>query len=151
MARRTKLWTSTFDRDNGKTFLLTEMSADKAERWAIRMVMALMNANVEVPEGSLQAGMSGLSAFLVQGVHSLAGLKYIAVADLLDEMMTCVQYQPAPNMPPQPIWEGGNSQIEEVKTRLMLRLEVLELHLGFSLAVLRSNTRETSGPATDAA
>jgi hypothetical protein len=151
MARRTKLWTSTFDRDNGKTFLLTEMSADKAERWAIRAVLALTNANVEIPEGSLQAGMSGLAAILIHGVRSLAGLKHEAIADLLDEMLTCVQFQPAPNLPPQPLWLGENSQIEEVKTRLWLRLEVLELHLGFSLAALPSNTPERSGETMVAA
>lgn len=127
------------------------MSADKAERWAIRMVLALTNANVEVPEGSLQAGMSGIAAILAQGVRNLAGLKFEAVSDLLDEMMTCVQYQPAANLPPQPLWTGDNSQIEEVRTRLSLRMEVLELHLGFSLAALQSTTRETSEPTTDAA
>lgn len=151
MARRTRLWTATQDRDAGKTFLITEMSADKAERWAIRMVLALTNANVEVPEGSLQAGMSGIAAILAQGVRNLAGLKFEAVSDLLDEMMTCVQYQPAANLPPQPLWAGDNSQIEEVRTRLSLRMEVLELHLGFSLAALQSTTRETSEPTTDAA
>lgn len=127
------------------------MSADKAERWAIRMVLALTNANVEVPEGSLQAGMSGIAAILAQGVRNLAGLKFEAVSDLLDEMMTCVQYQPAANLPPQALWAGDNSQIEEVRTRLSLRMEVLELHLGFSLAALQSTTRETSEPTTDAA
>ena len=151
MARRTKLWTSTFDRDAGKTFLLTEMSAEKAERWAIRAVLALMNANVEVPEGSLQSGMAGLSAILVHGVRSLSGLKYIAIADLLEEMMDCVQFQPQPPLPPQKLWRDENCQIEEVQTRIALRVEVLELHLGFSLAALVSNTRETSGPTTDAA
>lgn len=157
MARRTKLWTSTFDRDAGKTFLLTEMSADKAERWAIRMVMALANAKVEIPEGSLQAGMSGLAAILTHGVRSLAGLKYEAVSDLLDEMMTCVQFKPqgpspgSPELPPQQLFADPNCQIEEVKTRLWLRMEVLELHLGFSLAALASSTPATSGPTTGAA
>lgn len=151
MARRTKLWTATEDRDARKTFLITEMSADKAERWAIRMVLALTNANVEVPEGSLQAGMSGIAAILAHGVRGLAGLKFEAISELLDEMMTCVQYQPAANLPPQPLWTGENSQIEEVRTRLSLRMEVLELHLGFSLAALQSTTRETSAPKTDAA
>ncbi len=127
------------------------MSADKAERWAIRMVLALTNANVEVPEGSLQAGMSGLAAMMAQGVRGLAGLKFDAISALLDEMMECVQFQPAANIPPMPILKGEASQIEEVPTRLSLRMEVLELHLGFSLAALASTTRETSAPTTDAA
>ena len=79
MARRTKLWTATHERDAGKTFLITEMSADKAERWAIRMVLALTNANVAVPEGSLQAGMSGVAAILASGVRGLAGLKFESI------------------------------------------------------------------------
>jgi hypothetical protein len=151
VARRTKLWTATHERDAGKTFLITEMSADRAERWAIRMVLAVVNAGVKVPEGSLQAGMSGIAAILATGVRSLAGLKFEAISELLDEMLTCVQYQPAPNLPPQPLWTGDNCQIEEVRTRLALRMEVLELHLGFSLAALASNTPETSAPTADAA
>lgn len=151
MSRRTALWTATHDRDAGKTFLITEMSADKAERWAIRMVLALTNANVEVPEGSLTAGMSGVASILAQGVRGLAGLKYASIADLLDEMMECVQFQPQPHLPPQALFKGENCQIEEVRTRLELRMEVLSLHVGFSLAALLSSTRGTSGQTTDAA
>jgi hypothetical protein len=151
VARRTALWTATHDRDANKTFLLTEMSADKAERWAIRMILSLTNANVEVPEGALTSGMSGMAAVLAQGVRGLAGLKYASISDLLDEMMECVQFQPAPNLPPQPLWKGENCQIEEVRTRLELRMEVLSLHVNFSLAALVSNTRKTSAPTTDAA
>lgn len=151
MARRTALWTATHDRDNGKEFLLTEMSADKAERWAIRMVLALTNANVEVLEGSLTAGMSGVAAVLANGVRGLAGLKYASISDLLDEMMECVQFKPPGNLPPIPLFKGENCQIEEVRTRLELRMEVLSLHVGFSLAALLSSTRKTSVPTTDAA
>ena len=128
------------------------MSADKAERWAIRMVLALTNANVEVPEGSLQAGMSGIAAILAHGVRGLAGLKFEAISGLLDEMMECVSIpSPVNGAAPIPLFTGENSQIEEVRTRLSLRMEVLELHLGFSLAALQSTTRETSAPKTDAA
>ena len=37
-------------RDNGKTFRVTEMSADRAERWAIRCLLALANAGAKVPD-----------------------------------------------------------------------------------------------------
>lgn len=151
MARRTKVWTADYGRDRGKQFLLTELPADAAERWATRAFLAMTNANIEVPDGALQSGMAGIAATLAAGVRALAGLKYDAVGPLMDEMLSCVQFVAPGTAQPQPLWTGENSQIEEVRTRLALRVEVLELHLGFSLAALASSTPETSGTTPVAA
>ena len=62
MARNTKSLTiSAEGRDKGKTFLLTEMSAVRAEKWAARAVLALLKSGVELPEDAAQAGLAGIA------------------------------------------------------------------------------------------
>lgn len=138
MARKTKVVTiDKPGRDIGKQFLLTEMPADQAERWAMRALLALANAGARMPEGAVDSGMAGFeaswSALLVQGIKSLAGLRWEDAAPLVDELMACVVYQ-ASSTVSMPIMAGGASQIEEVTTRLHLRYEVLQLHVDFSVA-----------------
>ena len=139
MARRTnKVTISEAGRDKGKTFLLTELPADQAERWAIRCLLAIANSGSKLPDDALEAGMAGLAltvrSFIVVGLRSLQGMRYDDVGDLLDEMLGCIQYCPPGGLPPQKLFEGENCQIEEVATRLTLRWEVLQLHINFSLA-----------------
>jgi hypothetical protein len=145
MGRREKLIQITAEgRDRGKTFMLREMPADQGERWAIRMLLALANGGAKLPDGVLEAGMAGLAvtmpALIAVGLRSLAGLRYEDVAPLLDEMMGCVQYIPPGQLPAQGIMAGEYAQIEEIATRLQLRYEVLQLHVGFSLAGGASTT-----------
>lgn len=134
------------------------MSADQAERWALRLFFALANAGTKLPEGSVNAGMAGLAntlqGLLVQGLAALQGLKYTDVGPLLDEMMHCVKFRPpggnADGSLDQQLFPGESSQIEEVATRLKLRWELLELHLGFSLAAGFPNS-ESPGSAENPA
>lgn len=142
MARRTA--TITIDakgRDEGKRFLLTEMSADQAEAWAMRALLALTNAGVELPDEVLSAGMAGIATI---GIRALGKLSYTVAAPLLAEMMDCVQIvMPAAT---RPLLHGDGGDIEEVKTRLTLRLEVFKLHLDPSLVAAIPTT--ASGRAT---
>ncbi len=137
MARRTRSFVATYGRDKGKTFIITEMPADQAERWASRALLALANGGTQLPDGVLDAGLAGLASMagvFVMSVRALQGLEYHKVGPLLDEMMDCVQYVPAGGIPPQKLFTGENSQIEEVQTRISLRGEVLQVHTDFSLA-----------------
>ncbi len=109
-------------RDHGKMFLLTEMSAAKAEEWALRALLALTNAGAEIPDDS--AGIAGLAA---AGFEALNKLTFAQVKPLLDEMFTCVQYVHKAGHPPQ----DADENIEEVTTRLQLRKAVFQLHTGF--------------------
>jgi len=119
-------------RDNGKTFILTEMAATKAEDWAIRVMFALGSANVEVPEGALQLGMSALAEI---GLKKLFAVNAEQMRPLLSELMECVEFVPNPQKPQVKIrFPMFESQIEEVRTLLTLKWEVLKLHLDFSLA-----------------
>lgn len=127
MARRTKLYTVAGDskknRDVGKTFLITEMAAAQAEAFAIRALLALAAAGIEVPDET--QGIAGLAA---AGYEALKHLKYTDLKPLLDEMFTCVQYQHKPNHPPVPV---DDANIEEVSTLLTLRKEIFKVHTDF--------------------
>lgn len=132
MARRTKSITiegGAENRDAGKTFLITEMPADQAERWATRALLQLAAAGVELPDGAIGSGLAG---FAQASVQALDKLDYDKLAPLLAEMMDCVRYQPlAQGVAPLPLLEGAASQIEEVSTRITLRMAVLQIHVGF--------------------
>jgi hypothetical protein len=126
-------------RDKGKTFLLTEMSALQAEKWARRALLALCNKHVEIPPDIVDRGVEGL---LHVGITALSGVDFHEAEPLFDEMLTCVQIVPDPESNPSfkrpPQAEGD---IEEVATILLLRGRVWELHTGFSLAALGQTLR----------
>jgi hypothetical protein len=153
MARRTALITISDpkSRDHGKTFRVTEMAADVAERWAIRCLLAFANAGARLPDGVLESGMAGIQAtlpgLLIQGLRSLAGLQYDDAAPLLDDMLGCVDFKTPGQDSYFPLRGSGMTQVEEVSTLLKLRYEVLQVHLNFSLADALSKSSESS-PAT---
>lgn len=111
-------------RDNGKVFVLTEMSAYQSENWAARAIFAMMNAGVDIPDNIAEAGLAGIAAL---GIKSLTHVSFEAAKPLLDEMLECVQFQPSPKV----IRALVETDIEEVATLLRLRKEVFALHLDF--------------------
>lgn len=121
-------------RDAGKVFKITELSADGAERWAMRAFFALMNAGIEVPDDIASLGMAGIAHI---GLKSLARVPFEAAEPLLNEMLHCVQIVPDPSKPAvvRTLIEGD---IEEVSTLLKLRKAVLDLHLEFLKAAAPS-------------
>lgn len=153
MARRTKLVTITSEgRDINKSYLITEMSAYQAEKWAYKTLLALSRGGFELPPGIFDAGMEGLASImpylLVIGFRSLHAARWEELEVLLDEMMACVQYKPPQlDLPAQDLRNDTTSQIEEIRTRVELRKEVLMLHVDpFTLAAF-----QTSAPADNQA
>ena len=131
MARKTKTVVIEAEgRDKGKTFLLTELPALAAERWAIRALMAVADAGIDLPNTAIGAGMSALA---VVGIQAVFRVPYERADPLLNEMMTCIQIIPDPKRPFPRALLDGSDDIEEVSTVLVLRSEVLELHVGFSV------------------
>lgn len=125
-------------RDKGKVFLITEMSAKQGEEWAMRALLALTGANVEIPEDFSNLGMAGLAQI---GLRGLMGLHWETAKPLLDEMFTCVQIIPDPKKPhiARPLLDDDQNQdIEEILTRMKLRGEIWQLHAGFLKAVAPS-------------
>lgn len=130
------------NRDKGKLFRVTEMPAERAEDWALRLFLGLARSGFEIPDEVQQMGMRGLA---VIGLKALGGLEYGDAKVLMDEMMECVsivrdQQHPQSASPLLP------EDIEEVSTRFELRKEVFELHTGFSTA--DDGQKSTSAPAT---
>lgn len=121
--RRTEIVEITEGRDAGKKYQITEMSAEAAEWWAFRALQAIAGADAEL---NLQAPLADMAA---QGIKALAKVHPEQARPLLDEMMGCVQILVPATQKPRPLLDGD---IEDVKTRFMLRKAVVELHLGFS-------------------
>lgn len=120
--RRTEIVEITEGRDAGKKYQITEMSAEAAEWWAFRALQAIAGADAEL---NLQAPLSDMAA---QGIKALAKVHPEQAKPLLDEMMSCVSV----SLPAGASRDLLANDIEDVKTRFMLRKAVVELHLGFS-------------------
>jgi len=125
-------------RDKGKTFVLTEMDASRAEGWAMRAILALMHGGVDLPEGFEQMGMAGMAEI---GIRALSGLRWEEAKPLMDEMWECVQIQPDPTKP-MIVRKLVEEDIEEISTRIKLRKEVFDLHVDFLKAVAPSSSEE---------
>lgn len=128
MARQVINYTVEQDgRDKGKCFVITEMPASQAERWAMRALLALMRNNAEIPEGTEQLGMAGL---VQVGLRAFAGIRWEDAEPLIEEMMGCVKIMPNPSKPSvvRPLIE---EDIEEVATRIELRKQIWSLHTDF--------------------
>ena len=129
MARKTEYVTiDKAGRDLGKTFVITEMSAFAAERWATKAFLALANSGIDLPQG-MAAGMQGLAAL---GLEALGKIKYDDAEPLLDEMLECVRFKPSEKAPPREIIIGDDGDIEEIATLLTLRMAIFKLHVNFS-------------------
>lgn len=128
MARKTETLTISDDgRDKGKTFVLTEMPAIQGDRWAAQALSLIIKAGQDLPTGAAEAGMAGLAAAPLTSLPVLQALQDPS----LDAWWECVKYQHAPKHPLQTIFQGEACQIEEISTVSLLRMKVLEMHIGF--------------------
>jgi hypothetical protein len=147
MARKTCIYTETREgRDLGKSFFIEEMSASQAERWATRALSVASKSGIDLPQEMLKSGMAG---FVVLGMRAFLSAPWHETQPLLDEMFACIEFIPDPKRPDikRPLVE---SDIEEVTTRLALRQEVLDLHLGFfkaAVQLIRSAASTAMGQA----
>lgn len=132
-------------RDFGKSFLITEWPAMRAEKWAIRVFIALARGGVEVPDDIKDLGMAGVA---MVGMKMLAGLDPDDAEPLLDQMWECVQHLPdGSESSAVKLNLGGSETVQEVGTLLTLRSEIVEIHTGFSVAGRLS--KGTNQPALD--
>ena len=84
------------NRDNGKTFLINEMSAAQAEAWGLNALTLVAQSGINLPEGISSYGMAGMALL---GLDSLMKVDFVRAKPLLDEMMGCVQFVPDPAKP----------------------------------------------------
>ena len=149
MARKTKevrITSGTLEtnRDHGKLFVITEMSAMNAERWASDALHGLTQAGVELPDDIKSAGTMGIATL---GMKALGGVPPDVMHDLMDRMMTCIVYYPDPQrrevfrpatgLPPY------ENDIEEISTLARLRGECFMLHTNFTWADVKSLAAQT--------
>ncbi len=116
--------TGDLSRDVGKTFLITEMPASQAERWAMKALLAVARAGIDLPVGLYEQG--SMRTLAVLGLQAVTSIQFEEAEPLLDEMMKCVQI-----VEQKATRDLTEDDIEEVRTRLLLRRKVLELHVGF--------------------
>lgn len=129
-------------RDEGKTFVLTEMPADQAERWLMRMLEAL-SKSADVGAAVRIGGYAGLYAL---GIRALVGAPFSQTEPLYKELMDCVKIKE------KAVTRSITSDdVEEVATRMQLKDEVFKLHTGFSVADKLSELWRTSLSALEAA
>lgn len=144
MRKTSKYVVSEEGRDKGKTFVITEMPASKAEAWAVKAILALMEGDVQIPEGFERMGMAGMAEI---GIRALSGLKWEVAEPLLDEMWKCVQIIPDPSRPTI-IRDLIEEDIEEVMTRIKIRLEIWNLHTDFLNAAVNSSSGVSTAATT---
>ena len=125
-------------RDSGKHFHLLEMCAYDGEKWAMQIMLALARSGVSIPEEIVDSGMSGMARYYM---HLISGVAFPEIEPLFDQMWSCVTIIPdITKLSPDPMNPmNGNVphrralnirvDIEEVDTLVLLRAEVLRLHL----------------------
>jgi hypothetical protein len=128
-------------RDAGKAFLITEMYAYDAEKWARNVWLAMKGTAGFVPDDVSELGMVGIAVRTINAFLA-ADIDPARFDPLMDQMMTCVQIvrdprnhpevaMPLPHPPPSPT---PFPDLEEVATVGWLRSEVIRIHTGFSFA-----------------
>lgn len=125
MSLKTKTVTIEKGRDEGKTFVITEMPITKADNWAMRALFAIANGGIDIEGINPNMGMLGMAQVAIK---ALSGIKPDVGIPLLDELLECVQVIPS----------GGNaraliidSDIKDLSTMFTLRKEALAIHIDF--------------------
>ncbi len=135
--RKTKVITiETDNRDKGKSFLIKEMSAHKAEQWSAEALVAIFSGNV--PADILQVSQTSNTAALATAMeYLLKGLSWKSIKPLYNSLLSCVSFIPEKENKANPVnvipltETNIENFIEEVPTLLKLRLAALEINLGF--------------------
>lgn len=138
-------------RDKGKTFVLTEMPATKATKWALRAFLAMARNGVNIPEEIAGMGMRGI--LVIGFVRAIGSMAYDDAEALTDEMMECVEYVANVKEPLASRRRPMEEDIEEIETHLFLRRAVFELHVDFSSLAARfklaqSASKSETSPTT---
>ena len=137
MARKEKIVTipaESGNRDAGKSFFIREAPAVQTEKWAARALLAISRGGADIPPEVIQMGAG---AIVAAGMRALLTMEFPDLDPLLDEMKDRISFLPD-RARPDVIRPLDDDDVEEVKTLLLLRSEVIELHVGFSIAAFLS-------------
>jgi hypothetical protein len=132
-------------RDKGKMFILVEMPAAVAEKWAARFLCALMNnSRSNLPMAYMVNGMAGL---FTAGLPAMQYLKYEDAEPLMDTMWQHCVRMPGNAKDPsrvdllRPVFD---EEIEDWQTRVKIRAALIGLHFDFSEAVAPYRAQATA-------
>lgn len=131
MARKTTILTiEDNNRDKGKKFKITEMSAIALDKWASKAILALANSGADIPADSLN-GIQGLGTLSANGIMKLiTQLKYEQAQPLYDELLNCCEFLDGSSGRSLSV-QNADEIVEELTTLLKLRWEVLKLSFDF--------------------
>ncbi len=132
-------------RDHGLTFKITEKTALAAERWAIKAGNLLVSAGADVGKITGIASLSRsdkFKRFATAGFQALGGLDMDLTDSVLQDMLLGVEVVPEAGMRTNMGRKLNENDIRELPTLFMLRMEVIDLQMGFS---------ETADPSTSTA
>lgn len=129
-------------RDKGKAFLLKEMPAAQAEKWATRALQGLVRSGTEI-DYHPGIGMAGIAML---GLKALAGIDWALLEPLMDEAFACVTIIPDPERNPTFSRKLVENDILEVMTRVHLRAKVWTMHTGFFFPASASTSTSETPP-----
>lgn len=145
MARKTKTLVIESGRDQGKSFLITEMPVTRADKWANTALLAMLRGGVDVenvnfplivdtitskgnaPKIDPVGGMLELARITTAG---LGNVTETVGQELLDQLINdCAQVISSGGIVRQML--SIDDEIEDLKTLWMLRKESFLLHIDF--------------------
>lgn len=131
-----KLITVDLPHDAGKTFRIRVFPALKAEKWAMRALVALFGSNAELPPDLAKtATTSSMAALASVGMRGLSGLNWETLEPLYDELLGQVAFVPDVSKPQAVVplhADNVDAHIKNGATIALLRAEVFALCVNFS-------------------
>lgn len=146
MARKTKTLVIDSGRDQGKSFLITEMPVTRADKWANTALLAMLRGGVDIggvdfaliadtlqkKEGDAPKidPMGGMLEIARVSIAGLGNVTETVGQELLDQLIDdCAQVISSGGVVRQML--SIDDEIEDLKTLWMLRKESFLLHIGF--------------------
>lgn len=109
-------------RDKGKTFKITEMSATQADRWTLKVLCLFGKGGIVLEE------LAKMDFNII--IKIMGDISYDMAEPLLDELLECASFKKDGVYVPM---KGSmiESVVEDFRTLYRLRIEALQLVLGF--------------------
>lgn len=123
-------------RDNGKSYLITEMHVLDIDEWSIRVGSAMARGGLDVRDINLANGIStetigGILELMNLGIQGFGNMASQETIDLLNELVDrCVQFVPSGGKPRRLDIRDAND-VQDLKTLWIIRKEAFNLHTGF--------------------
>lgn len=119
------------NRDLGKTFLITEWPAARADNWMQRLAYAFNKNGGQIPMNVTSIGWEGIA---IIGINTFlrGNVDPAIMISIADELLECVKLIPDPAHPESARPATAEDDIEEVATRWWLRDQVVSVLTNFS-------------------